>query len=161
MARHHKELPLWLRVADIKLRVAEQFTDPVILGIRLWLAKVFWTSGTLKLDTGFLGIGQGNWESTLILFEYEYQVPILTPQAAAYLSTAAELIFPILLVLGLGSRIAAFGLLFMTAVIEFTYQHSPEHVIWALFLGTVLTYGPGRIALDFLISRRFLPHRHD
>ncbi len=149
-----------LRIAAIKLRAMDFFNHFVLAGLRLWIANIFWTSGTLKLDGGFLGIGQGNWAATLLLFESEYKVPYLNYEAAAYLSTASELLLPIMLVLGLGARIAAFGLLAMTAVIEFTYLHSADHTIWALFLASILCQGPGLFSVDHLISRKLLPARH-
>src|SRR5881628_931209 len=69
------------------------------LGVRLFVAAVFFQSGLTKI---------ANWSSTLSLFENEYAVPLLPPQVAAFLGTGVELFFPVLLVLGLGTRFAAF-----------------------------------------------------
>ena len=65
------------------------------LVFRLYLAKVFFMAGWTKI---------ASWETTLMLFEYEYSVPVLAPALAAYLATFAELFFPLLLVLGLAGR---------------------------------------------------------
>ena len=54
----------------------------VLLFTRLWVAYVFFNSGLTKI---------ASWDSTLYLFEYEYQVPLLPWQLAAYLGTATEL----------------------------------------------------------------------
>src|SRR5437879_1082739 len=66
---------------------------------RFWVAYIFFMSGLSKI---------GNWESTVLLFQYEYHVPFLPPYFAAVLGTTAELILPILLVLGLGGRLIIF-----------------------------------------------------
>ena len=95
----------------------------------------------LKLPQGVLGIGKGDWSSTLILFEYEHPVPFLSPEIVAFIGTSLEIICPILLVLGLGTRFAASLLLIMTAVIEFTYQHSMDHIYWASLLLFLITQG--------------------
>src|SRR3989344_9329215 len=71
------------------------------LGVRLWVANVFWKSGIASLH---------DWETTVDLFRYEYQVPLLSPQAAAILGTGAELLFPVLLVVGLATRLSAASL---------------------------------------------------
>ena len=151
-----------LKLAQWKLMVAEQWLAPVLnLIIRLYMAKIFFVSGQLKLGCelfkpetwGNCGTG---WESTLTLFEYEYQVPVLPMEVAAFMGTAGELILPILLVLGFGGRFAAAGLLVMTAVIQFTvYQHD-QHWFWMMLLAVPLLYGPGKLSADYFIRRKFL-----
>ena len=72
-----------------------EFLQPVLdLGLRLWVAKVFFASGLTKIQS---------WETTLWLFEEEYMVPVLSPQIAAFMATSAELFLPVLLVLGLAA----------------------------------------------------------
>lgn len=134
-----------------KIKILDHFGSLVNLIPRLVIAWVFWKSGVHKLPQGFLGIGKGDWSSTLLLFEYEHPVPGLSPELAAYLGTGFEILCPILLVLGLGTRVAAVILLSMTAVIEFTYQHSMDHVYWATLLVILLFQGGGKLSVDYLI----------
>lgn len=117
---------------------------------RLGVAGVFWRSGQTKVD------GWQVTDSTISLFAEEYRVPLLPPEIAAYLATAGEHLFPIMLVLGLGARLGAAGLLGMTLVIQlFVYPMSwPDHLMWAAALAYVMTRGPGRVSLDCLIARK-------
>ena len=69
---------------------------------RVWVAEIFFMAGLVKIQS---------WDSTLALFEYEYNVPILSPYFAAVLGTVAELILPILLAIGLGGRFWIFCLI--------------------------------------------------
>ena len=141
-------------VAKKILCVLDALSPLSLLAIRLWVANVFYQSAVNKLPAGFLGVGQGNWDATLFLFEHEHPVPGLSPEVAAYVGTGVEFLAPIFLALGLGGRAAAVALLAMTVVIEFTYQHNAEHIIWAIFLGTILLQGPGKLSLDHLIRRK-------
>lgn len=127
----------------------EYLTMFPVLGMRLWVANVFWKAGLTKID---------NWETTLFLFEEEYAVPLLPTEVAAYMATAGELVAPILLVFGLGARFGATVLLIMTVVIEFTYQSFPSHQVWALMLMLILFYGPGKLSIDHFI-RKFISSR--
>ncbi|MCH2037583.1 MAG: DoxX family protein [Rickettsiales bacterium] len=120
------------------------------------MAYIFWASGVTKLPDGFLGIGKGNWETTLFLFEEEHPVPFLSTELAAYSGTFFEILCPILLVFGLGTRAAAFILLLMTAVIEFTYASYPVHQFWALLLGLTLVRGGGSLSVDYVIRQKLI-----
>ncbi len=122
--------------------ILDQLSALPLLGMRLWIALIFWKSGLSKLDY---------WEGTVTLFQDEYMVPFLPPEFAAQLSTAVELSAPVLLFLGLGTRFAACALLGMTLVIEFTYMSFPIHQVWALILLMLITKGAGKISLDYLI----------
>jgi putative oxidoreductase len=120
------------------------------LGIRVFVASIFFKSGLTKIAT---------WSSTLALFENEYAVPLLPPQLAAYLGTGVELIVPVLLVLGLGTRFAAFVLFVFNIVAVISYPELGEvglrdHQMWGLLLLVTLLHGPGRLSLDHLIARR-------
>ena len=125
---------------------------PVVdLGVRLWVANVFFTSGLTKIAT---------WSSTIALFENEYAVPLLPPELAAYLGTAAELGLPVFLVLGFGTRFAAFALFLFNIVAAISYPDlSPEglkdHQVWGLLLLVTLFHGPGKLSLDHFIGRKF------
>lgn len=130
------------------------FASPLVdLAVRLVIAAVFFNSGLTKI---------ANWDSTLYLFENEYAVPFLPPELAAWLGTAAELGLPVLLVLGLGTRFAALALFVFNIVAVISYPDLGEvglkdHQYWGLFLLVTLFHGPGRLSLDHLIHRRFLP----
>jgi putative oxidoreductase len=115
--------------------------------LRLAVATVFWNSGTTKL---------ANWDATLQLFTDEYKLPLLPPDLAAHLGAAIELSTPVLLVLGLGTRLAALVLLGMTTVIEvFVYPQAwPTHIQWAAMLLVLLCRGAGAISLDAWLKRR-------
>jgi putative oxidoreductase len=116
------------------------------LPLRFAVATVFWSSAMAKL---------ANWDTTLSLFSDEYQLPLIPSEIAAYLATSVEISTPVLLVLGLLTRPAAFILLGMTAVIEiFVYPLAwPTHIQWAAMLLVLLCRGPGKLSLDYLILR--------
>ena len=112
---------------------------------RIGVAAVFFKSGMTKI---------ASWEFTLMLFREEYRVPLLPPEIAAPLATATELTMPVLLALGLLSRLATLPLLGMVLVIQlFVYPQSwAEHLTWTALLLLILTRGPGAISLDRVIS---------
>ena len=116
-----------------------------VLVLRLGVALVFWRSGQTKLPFGNF--------ATVMLFAEEYKVPVLPPELAAYMATSIELTTPILLVLGLATRLAAAALLGMVLVIQiFVYPHDyPQHLLWAGPLLYLLLRGPGKWSLDALI----------
>ena len=113
---------------------------------RLSIGTIVLRSGLLKLD----GWASG---TTLALFREEYMLPLLSPEVASYMATAAELSLPILLFLGLFTRPAALALLGMTLVIEiFVYPNAfATHGVWAVALLYLAKFGPGSLALDRLI----------
>lgn len=118
------------------------------LAMRIAVGAVFFNSGLLKINS---------WEFAVKLFEDEYKVPLLDPVLAARLATFNELTFPILLFLGLATRLATLPLLGMIVVIQtFIYPQAwTEHLLWASILVFVLTRGPGALSLDHLINRHF------
>ena len=118
----------------------------VELGLRVGVAAVFFKSGLSKI---------ANWELTVQLFADEYAVPLLPPEMAAYLASAAELLCPVLLALGLAARFGALALLGMTAVIQiFVYPENwAEHLLWASIFVYVLTQGAGKLSVDYAIKR--------
>jgi putative oxidoreductase len=111
---------------------------------RLYVAWVFFASGLTKLR---------DWETTLFLFEYEYSVPLLPFEAAAYLATFGEILLPVLLVLGLGSRLAAIGLFIINIVAMISLEEiAPAalylHYIWGILLLQVCIWGGGLLSID-------------
>ena len=127
--------------------------DLISLIARFSIAGVFWQSGQTKLD------GWRVSENAIYLFEHEYALPLLNPSLAAHMAALAEHLLPVLLVLGLGSRLAALGLLAMTLVIQiFVYPGAwPTHGTWAACLLLIAARGPGRLSLDHVIASRLGP----
>ena len=123
--------------------------EPVaLLAARFYVGWAFFSSGLTKLR---------DWESTLLLFEYEYQVPVLPFELAAYLGTAAEIVLPLLLMAGLASRFSALGLFFVNIVAVISLEEiAPvayaEHVLWGVLLAQVVIFNGGRLALDRLVE---------
>lgn len=130
---------------------------------RFSIAAVFWTSGQTKVDgfkfnfiSGEFSIGWPRLsESAVPLFQDEYKLPYLSPELAAYLAAFAEHLFPVLLLIGLGTRLSAAALLAMTLVIQVLVYPGAyaTHGTWAAVLLYLMAHGPGRLSLDHLISR--------
>lgn len=123
----------------------------LLLGFRLYVANVFFLSGLTKIQS---------WSSTLSLFEYEYNVPIIPPHIAAYMATAGELVLPAMLVLGFFSRPAALGLFVLNVVAAISYPDisaagMKDHIIWGTMLAVVFAFGPGSLSIDKLLSNRW------
>jgi putative oxidoreductase len=125
--------------------------DLLALGARAALAGVFFLSGRTKV-VGLLSVT----DAAVSLFEDEYRLPLLPPDVAAHLATYAEHLFPVLLALGLGTRLSAAALLGMTLVIQlFVYPAAwPTHLSWAMLLLYLVGRGGGRWALDHLFEAR-------
>ena len=115
---------------------------------RVSMATIFWRAGQSKL---------ANWDLTLQLFASEYKVPVLPPELAAPMAASVELTTPILLILGLATRVACLPMIGMTLVIQtFVYPQSwVEHLTWMTFLLLLLSRGPGVISLDHVFKRIF------
>lgn len=132
--------------------------DLALLALRVALAVPFWRSGLTKWD-GFLHLS----DSARYLFAEEFrlhvfgrEIPYPVPGLFAHLSGIAEVCLPVLLVLGLGTRVAALALLGMTGIIQLTEPDgwANFHLPWAAMALALLVYGPGRVALDRLVARR-------
>jgi putative oxidoreductase len=122
------------------------------LAMRIAVGAVFLNSGFLKINS---------WEFAIKLFEDEYKVPLLDPVWAARLAAFNELTFPVLLILGLATRLATLPLLGMILVIQtLVYPQAwVDHLLWGSILLFLLSRGPGAISLDALIERRFAAGR--
>ena len=121
------------------------------LGLRLYVANVFFSSGWQKLS---------DWESTVALFQYEYHVPLLPPALAAAMGAAGELSLPILLVAGLFTRLGAAGLFVVNLVAVLSYPDlsdvgKQDHLLWGMLLLVTLLHGPGRWSLDHWFKQRW------
>lgn len=125
--------------------------DAIALLARVSIAAVFWMSGQTKINGFALS------ENAIELFREDYQLPLIDPVVAATLAAIAEHVFPVLLILGLASRLSAAALLGMTAVIQlFVYPGAwPTHGVWATALLFILARGPGIVSLDAVIAKRF------
>lgn len=137
-------------------RIADRFSPWVseaLLGLcaRLALGAIFFISGRTKVE-GFLTVSEGAYT----LFREEYKVPLLAPEIAAHLATYAEHLLPVLLVLGLLTRLSALGLLAMTAVIQlFVYPDAwPTHLAWATLALYLAGRGAGAISVDRALGIR-------
>ena len=114
-------------------------------------AKIFFQSGLTKIQS---------WDTTIMLFQYEYNVPILSPELAAYLATAAELTLPILLLVGLISRPTALALFIFNIVAAISYPDmSPaginDHIMWGVMLAVTFFHGAGKLSVDHWLCNRF------
>jgi putative oxidoreductase len=119
--------------------------------LRIALATPFWRSGINKWD-GFLQLN----DVAVLLFSDEFKLHLPggpysfpAPEAMAFLVASAEILFPVLLVLGLVTRLAASALLVMTLVVELTVPDGwPVHITWAAMALGIMAWGPGRLSLD-------------
>lgn len=119
------------------------------LAARLYIAQVFFLAGLTKIR---------DWDTTLFLFEEEYQVPLLPFELAAYLGTIGELVLPVLLVAGLLTRFTALGLFILNFVavlslVEIAPAALYLHYIWGLLLAQLVIYGGGSATIDALLNK--------
>ena len=123
------------------------------LMVRLYLLKIFFQSGLTKIQS---------WQSTIDLFAYEYTVPLLPPEIAAYMATAGELILPVLLLFGLMTRPAAIGLFILNAVAAYAYALTDfynivgmmDHILWGAMILVYVLYGPSPLSIDNWLSKK-------
>lgn len=128
-----------------------EYLAPVIdLGLRLYLANVFFKSGLTKVLS---------WDSTLYLFSDVYNVPLLPPEVAASMAAGAELGLSMLLVLGLFGRFAAAGLFILNGVAVISYADLSDaginqHLSWGILLGVLLILSRGNWSVDAWLEKR-------
>lgn len=132
-------------VALVSGRVGEAVA---LLLLRVALAGIFWRSGRTKVVEGsILQIDPIQYD----LFASEFSGLPLDPVIAVPLTTYAEHIFPLLLLLGLATRLSAAALLVMTLVIQiFVFPDAwwPVHSLWAAMAAILIVRGGGLFALD-------------
>lgn len=121
----------------------------ILLCARIFPAAVFWQSGETKVE------GWRVTDSAVALFQEEYRLPLIDPWWAAHMAALAEHVFPIMLVLGIATRLSAAALLGMTAVIEiFVYPDAwPTHGVWATCFLLLVARGAGKMSVDAVIER--------
>jgi len=160
-------------IADKTIKAISALSPLLDLGLRLWVARVFWNSGLTKIQS---------WDTTLMLFEYEYAVPLLPSNVAAVLATGVELAAPVLLVLGLGTRVSALALFVLNAVAVIAYSDISiaglkealfvlnavaviaysdisiaglkDHYLWGALLMVTFFHGPGKLSVDHFLSKK-------
>ena len=126
----------------------------LLLGFRFYVAYDFFLSGKQKMSS---------WSTTVDLFAYEYNVPLLSPEMAAYLATGAELLLPVLLVFGFITRPAALGLFILNVVAAMALAQTDfasaaghwQHMLWGTMLAVIFAFGPGALSIDKLISNKW------
>lgn len=140
---------------------------------RFYVAFIFFMSGLTKVVNPWRTkeplseILNSNYQvssTTIDLFSYEYNVPVLSPELAAYLATYAELFLPILLVIGLVTRPVALGLFVLNAVAAISLAQTDfssaaghwQHILWGAMLMVVFVFGPGKVSIDQWISDNIL-----
>ena len=124
------------------------------LALRVYLGWTFFKAGLTKI---------GDWDATLFLFRDEYQVPLLPPELAAAMGAGGELVLPVLLVLGLLARPAAFGLFVLNAMAVISYPQLwtfdcpaaiNDHRYWGILMLALVAFGPGKLSLDAWLARK-------
>jgi putative oxidoreductase len=122
--------------------------------IRIWLAYIFFGAGLVKIQS---------WDSTVYLFTNEYHVPLLPPYVAAVIATIVELVWPVLLVLGLGGRFMYFILFVYNAIAAFSYPFLwtsqgyaglQQHINWGLLIMMLMFYGSGKLSIDYWLQKK-------
>lgn len=137
-------------ISDRGSRTIGRIAPIADLLFRIWIANIFFKAGLTKIS---------NWPSTLFLFESEYAVPLLSPEIAAYLATAAELTLPVLLVLGFGTRFVALALFTFNIAAVISYPGLTEagrdlHTYWGFILLALMAHGGGVLSVDGWLARR-------
>ncbi len=130
---------------------------------RFSIAAVFWKSGQTKVEGFAVDIVSGEFqlgwprlsENAVALFREEYKLPLLPPEWGALLAATGEHVLPLLLLLGLATRLSALGLLGMTLVIQLLVYPGayPTHGTWAAVLLYLMAHGPGKLSLDHALIR--------
>ncbi len=146
-----------INLSSLAIRGLEFLSPLVELGARLWLADVFWKSGLTKISS---------WDSTMSLFNYVYQVPVISPELAAQLSTGVEIGGAVLLATGFAGRFATAGLFILNIVAVISYPDLSavglkDHFYWGLLLLLFLVRGPGKLSIDYFIRKRLMPDKRN
>lgn len=121
--------------------------------VRVYLFAVFYKSALTKFPIETNGMNQFS----------EFTVPLLSPQVAAYVGTYVELIFPLLLLVGIFSRFAAFTMFFFNLVAFYAFSNmddfvflgwgSLDHTVYGVMFALLFFTGPGKLSLDHGIKK--------
>ncbi len=133
----------------------------VNIAMRLIIFKIFWLSVQAKIvGATFAGQHFAFWnikKTAFLLFDFEYNVPLIPSSMATYIVTFAEFFFSLFILFGLFTRLSAFSLLIMTLIIQ-VYVH-PQlwwsvHVFWIVIFMYIMKYGGGTVSLDNLLFNK-------
>jgi len=153
------------RLIRLAIDLFERISNTLIAFVaRFSIAAIFWSSGQTKVQGFVLNLVSGElevgWpslsESALALFQDDYRLPFIPPELAAPMAATAEHLFPLLILIGLGTRFAALALLGMTLVIQiYVYPGAyATHGTWVAVLLYLMARGPGRLSVDHCLARR-------
>ncbi|GLO62329.1 membrane protein [Vibrio sp. MACH09] len=145
-------IPIVTTYDSAVIRLQAVVVPLLLLFCRLWVAYVFFNSGLTKI---------ASWDSTLYLFEFEYQVPVIPWQLAAYTGTIAELVLPIFVALGLFTRPMAIILFAFNAIAVISYpllweKGFYDHQLWGLMILINIVWGAGVISLDKILKTKVI-----
>ena len=153
------------RLVTMAIGVLKRIPNSLVAVVaRFSIAAVFWNSGQTKVEGLVINLVNGEFAlgwprlsgSALSLFQDEYKLPLIPPALAAHMAATAEHLFPLLILLGLGTRFSALALLGMTLVIQvFVYPGAyATHGTWAAVLLYLMVHGPGALSMDHWIASR-------
>lgn len=145
-------IPIVTTYDSAVIRLQAVVVPLLLLFCRLWVAYVFFNSGLTKI---------ASWDSTLYLFEFEYQVPVIPWQLAAYTGTIAELVLPIFVASGLFTRPMAIILFAFNAIAVISYpllweKGFYDHQLWGLMILINIVWGAGVISLDKILKTKVI-----
>lgn len=153
---------IFMAILDRTTRVLDTVPEWLVsLLIRISVANTFWSSVQTKISGwSFFGQSWKFWnlsDSTFMLFEHEYVLPLLPTSLAAHLATFGEFFFSIAIVLGFLTRLSAVGLLMMTLVIQtFVYPEAwAVHILWAALLLYLIKFGGGALSIDYFVCNKW------
>jgi putative oxidoreductase len=160
--RAHDGGPVARLVRAIHAAMARIPDTLIAIVARFSIAAVFWKSGQTKIEGLAIDIVNGEFtlgwphlsDSAVFLFQEEYRLPMLPPELAAMAAASAEHLFPILILIGLATRLSALALLVMTLTIQlFVYPSAyPVHGVWAAVLLFLMAHGPGWLSVDHWVA---------
>lgn len=164
-----KPSPLAQRMASL-IALFERIPHSLIAFIaRFSIAAVFWNSGQTKVQGFVVNFVSGEFalgwprlsDSAVALFQDEYKLPFIAPEIAAPLAAVAEHVFPLLILIGLGTRFSALALLGMTLVIQLLVYPGAyaTHGTWAVLLLYLIARGPGVLSIDHWLAGRSAARR--
>ncbi len=147
----HKLLQLPFSLWQPVSQLLDLLQSPALLLARGYVAYAFFASGLTKIN---------DWGTTVALFTDEYKVPLLSPSVAAFMGTAGELVLPVLLLVGLGSRFAALGLSVVNIIAVIALQEiAPaalqQHMLWGALLANIAVFGAGQLSLERWLAPRW------